>query len=140
MIKKNKPKIFVNLPVKDLERSMAFFSELGYRFNPQFTDENAACMVISDDIFVMLLTEKIFVNFTNKSITDAAKNSEVIVSISRDTREKVDDLVNRALQIGGKPSIEAAEHGFMYIWGFQDPDNHIWEVVYMDPDYVEEMV
>ncbi|MCI0547556.1 MAG: VOC family protein [Candidatus Rokubacteria bacterium] len=126
-------KIFVNLPVKDLRRSMAFFTALGFGFNPQFTDETAACMVVSDDIFVMLLTEAKFREFTPKPIGDATKSTEVILSLSRESRGAVDALVETALAAGGTTYAEPRDYGFMYQHGFQDPDGHIWELFYMDP-------
>lgn len=124
--------IFVNLPVKDLDKSVEFFGGLGFTFNPQFTDENATCMVISDTIFIMLLVEKFFKTFTPKEVADAAKGTEVIVSLSADSREAVDRLVDKALQSGAKVSIETQDHGWMYSRGFQDPDGHLWEFAYMD--------
>ena len=127
-------KIFVNLPVKDLKRTMDFFSKLGYTFNEQFTDEKAACMVISEDIFAMLLTESFFKTFIpKKEIADSNKTTEVLVALSADTREKVDELVDKAITAGGRQLREPEDHGFMYARSFEDPDGHIWEVVWMDP-------
>jgi uncharacterized protein len=131
-------KIFVNLPVKDLERSMQFFANLGFRFNPQFTDETAACMIISEDIYAMLLTEKKFAGFTPKAICDATKSSEVLVAISCENREEVDELVQKAIASGGSVYADAKDYGFMYQHGFQDPDGHIWELIYMNPDAVKQ--
>ncbi|MGH7367108.1 MAG: VOC family protein [Candidatus Rokuibacteriota bacterium] len=125
-------KIFVNLPVKVLERSLAFFTRLGFSFNPQFTDETAACMVVSDDIFVMLLTHGKFKEFTPKPICDATKSTEVLVALSYESRDAVDGLVRKALDAGGTTYAEPRDYGFMYQHGFQDPDGHIWEVFYMD--------
>lgn len=124
--------IFVNLPVKDLNKSIAFFTELGFSFNPQFTDEKATCMIISDNIFVMLLVESSFQTFTKKQIADASESTEVILALSANSREEVDSLVQKALAAGGKASIDAIDHGFMYTWSFQDVDGHLWELVYMD--------
>ena len=124
--------IFVNLPVKDLGKSVEFFTKLGFTFNPQFTDENATCMVVSDDIFVMLLVEKFFKTFIPKEVADASKSSEVIMTLSAESREAVDRLVDIALGSGGTNSAEAQDHGWMYSRGFQDPDRHLWEFVYMD--------
>lgn len=124
--------IFVNLPVKDLNKSVAFFTELGYKFNPQFTDENATCMIVSDDIFVMLLVEKFFKTFTKKEISDTTKSTEVILCLSADSREKVDELVSKAVKAGGTTPNEKQDQGWMYGHGFQDLDGHLWEVVYMD--------
>jgi uncharacterized protein len=125
--------IFVNLPVKDLKRSMDFFAQLGFEFNPKFTDETAACMVVSHDIFVMLLTEVKFKEFTPKRICDATKSTEVLVSLSRESRAAVDELVRKAVAAGGTTYAESKDYGFMYQHGFQDPDGHIWELIYMDP-------
>ncbi|MBD1378955.1 VOC family protein [Metabacillus arenae] len=125
-------KIFVNLPVKDLNKTVEFFTEIGFEFNAQFTDENATCMVINDNIFAMLLVEDFFKTFTNKEISNATKSTEVIVGLSAESREQVDEIVNKALAAGGKPSKEPVDHGFMYGWSFQDIDGHIWEFIYMD--------
>ncbi|MEU4130933.1 VOC family protein [Streptomyces wuyuanensis] len=129
--------IFVNLPVKDLDKSKAFWEAVGYTFNPRFTDETAACMVISDTIFAMLLTEARFKDFTRKDVADAATSTEVIVALSAESREKVDELTEAALAAGGSPANETQDHGFMYGRSFQDPDHHIWEVVWMDAKAVE---
>ncbi len=131
-------KIFVNLPVKSLNKSVAFFSQLGFRFNAQFTDEKAACMVVSDDIFVMLLTEKFFKTFTNKPVANASSSTEVIIALSADSRQQVDELVDKALAGGGAPSKFTQDQGFMYGRSFQDPDGHLWEVMYMDPGAVNQ--
>lgn len=130
-------KIFVNLPIKDLNRSVEFFTKLGFSFNPQFTDENATCMVIGEDIFVMLLVEKFFKSFTKKEICDATKDAEVIVALSAENRENVDQMINRVIQAGGKESREPQDHGWMYGRGFQDIDGHLWEVIYMDVSAVQ---
>jgi predicted lactoylglutathione lyase len=122
-------KIFVNLPVKKLPKSMEFFGKLGFKFNSQFTDETAACMVVSDDIFVMLLTEAKFKTFTPKEICDATKSTEVLTALSCENREKVDELVRKAVAAGGATYSESKDYGFMYQHGFQDPDGHIWELV-----------
>ncbi|WP_326596092.1 VOC family protein [Streptomyces sp. NBC_01803] len=125
--------IFVNLPVKDLERSKTFFGKLGYSFNPQFTDENAACLVISDTIFAMLLVEPFFRTFTKKEIADPATSTTVIIALSAESREQVDDLADRALAAGGQPAMEPQDQGFMYGRSFLDPDGHQWEIIWMDP-------
>jgi predicted lactoylglutathione lyase len=125
--------VFVNLPVKNLNASIEFFTKLGFKFNPQFTDQNATCMIISDDAFVMLLVEDFFKTFTRKEIADATKTTEVIITLPAYSREDVDELVNRALAAGGKPSKEPQDQGGMYGWSFQDLDGHLWEVGYMDP-------
>lgn len=131
-------KIFVNLPVKDLNKSVEFFTKLGYSFNAQFTDENATSMIISEDIYVMLLVEKFFQTFTKKEITDATKATEVIVCLSADSREAVDELVSKAVAAGATTPNEPQDQGFMYGHGFQDLDGHLWEVVYMDPSAVNQ--
>ena len=124
--------IFVNLPVKDLKRSVAFFTALGYRFNPKFTDENATCMIVGDNIFVMLLVESFFKTFTKKAICDATRSTEVLVCLSCDSRTHVDELVSKARAAGGTTPNPSQDHGFMYQHGYQDLDGHIWELVYME--------
>lgn len=125
-------KIFLNLPVKDLNASMAFFGKLGFSFNPQFTNDQAACMIVSDTIFVMLLGEEYFVSFTKKEIPDTTKANESIAAISVDSREKVDELVHAAFAAGATKYGEPQDHGFMYVWSFQDLDGHLWEFTYLD--------
>lgn len=129
--------IFVNLAVRDLGRSVEFFSRLGFHFNPQFTDDSATCMVVDENIFVMLLTEERFRGFTPKPICDAATSTEVLVALSCEGREEVDSLVSRAVAAGGSTYNEPQDHGFMYAHGFQDPDGHIWELFHMDPAAVQ---
>lgn len=124
--------IFVNLPVKDLNRSVEFFTKLGFSFNPQFTDENATCMVVSDTIFVMLLVEKYFATFTPNEVCDATKQTEAIICLSSESRAKLDEMVRTAVEAGAKTPNEAKDHGFMYQHGFQDLDGHLWELVYME--------
>ncbi|MGH3917656.1 MAG: VOC family protein [Pseudonocardiaceae bacterium] len=131
-------KIFVNLPVKDLVKSIDFFTALGFTFNPQFTDENATCLVISDDIYVMLLTESFFKTFTNKAVVDATRSTEAILALGVDSRQRVDELVDDALAAGGLPGGFSNDEGFMYGRSFQDPDGHLWEVLYMDPTVAQE--
>lgn len=130
-------KIFVNLPVKDLDASMAFFKKIGFSFNPQFTDATAACMVISDSIFAMLLTHEKFAGFTPKPVADAHKSTEVLLALSYDSREKVVETIATALANGGTRYAEAKDHGFMLQDGFADLDGHIWEIFYMDPSFVQ---
>ena len=125
-------KIFVNLPVKDLNRTVEFFTKLGFTFNPQFTDENATCMIIGEDIYVMLLVERFFKTFIKKEICDVAKDAEVIVALSAESREKVDQMMNRVLEAGGKESRDPQDHGWMYGRSFQDIDGHLWEIIYMN--------
>lgn len=130
-------KIFVNLPVKNLNKSIEFFTKLGFSFNQQFTDETATCMIVTDDIFAMLLTEEKFKTFTPKEICDAKKYTEVLVALSYDSRADVDDMVRKAVAAGGSTYNEPQDHGFMYAHGFQDLDGHIWEIFYMDPSFVK---
>jgi uncharacterized protein len=128
-------KIFVNLPIKNMEKSQAFFKGLGFSFNPQFTNEQGACMVVSEDHnYVMLLVEPFFNTFTKKSIADASKTTEVLVCLSCESRAEVDDMVKKALAAGGNSTNAAQDHGFMYSHGFEDLDGHIWEVMWMDPN------
>ena len=131
-------KIFVNLPVQNLKKSMDFFSSLGFTFNQQFTDDTAACMVISDDIYTMLLTHAKFKEFTPNPICDATKSTEVLVCLSRDSRAAVDDMVRKAVAGGGKTYNQPQDHGFMYGHGFQDLDGHIWETFYMDQKVIKQ--
>lgn len=130
-------KIFVNLSVKDLKRSVDFFTKIGYAFNPQFTDENATCMIIEDpSIYVMLLTEPFFGNFTKEAICDTSKFTESIICLSCNSREEVDETVRRAVAAGATAPNPKQDHGFMYSHGYKDLDGHLWEVVYMDMDAV----
>ncbi len=124
--------IFVNLPVADLPAAKAFYEAIGAVNNPQFTDETAACMVFSETIHVMLLTHDKFAQFTPKRIADAHATSEVLICISADSREAVDDITGKALAAGGKEPREAQDHGFMYARSFEDLDGHIWEPMWMD--------
>jgi len=128
--------IFVNLPVKNLKKSIEFFTKLGYTFNPQFTDNTATCMIVSENIFVMLLTEEKFKTFTPKSICDATQSTEVLVCLSTESRQKVDELVRKALAAGGTTYNNPQDHGFMYGHGFQDLDGHIWELIFMEPSAI----
>jgi uncharacterized protein len=131
-------KIFVNLPVKDLKRSLDFFAKVGFTFNPQFTDQTAACMIISDDIFAMLLTEEKFKEFTKKEIADATKTTEVLICLSMDSKEKVNSIVHTALKAGATEAREPMDYGFMYGRSFNDLDGHIWEIIWMDPSHIHE--
>jgi uncharacterized protein len=124
--------IFVNLPVKDLGKSMEFFKKLGFSFNPQFTDETAACMVLGENNYVMLLTNEKFKEFTPKEICDATRSTEVLVALSCENRPRVDELVRTAVAAGGSTYSEPRDYGFMYTHGFQDLDGHIWELFHMD--------
>jgi uncharacterized protein len=131
-------KLFVNLPVSNLKKSIEFFTELGFTFNPQFTDETATCMIVAEDIFVMLLTKEKFKTFTPKEICDATKSTEVLLALSFESRERVDELVRQAVAAGGTTYNEPQDHGFMYSHGFQDLDGHIWEIFYMDPSAINQ--
>jgi predicted lactoylglutathione lyase len=126
-------KLFVNLPVRDLGRSIAFFTGLGFEFDPRFTDEAATCMILSDDAFVMLLARDRFGDFTTREICDTSKATEGIFAISAGSRAEVDELVQQALATGGTRAGDPVDHGFMYYWSFYDPDGHHWEVLHMEP-------
>ena len=131
-------KIFVNLPVKDLNKSMNFFKSLGFSFNPQFTDETAACMVIAEDIYAMLLTHAKFREFTTREIADAGETTEVLTCLSFDSKEKVDEVADNAVKAGATEAGDVRDYGFMYSRSFHDPDGHIWEMVLMDPESAAE--
>jgi len=123
---------FINLPVKDLAKTIEFFTTLGFSFNEQFSDENTTCMVISDDSYAMLHAEPVFKSFTQQDITDTSKSREVIVGLSAESREQVDDLVDKALAGGGQALGEPEDQGFMYMRAFRDLDGHQWSFIYMD--------
>jgi uncharacterized protein len=125
-------KIFVNLPVKDLNKAVEFFTKLGFKFNPQFTDKNATCMIISEDIFVMLLVEEFFKTFTKKEICNTSKNIEAIIALSAESRENVDEMINKAIEAGGTEPRKPQDHGWMYARAFEDIDGHLWEIIYMN--------
>ena len=126
--------IFVNLPVKDLNKTIEFFTKLGFKFNPKFTDKNATCMIASDSIFVMLLLEKFFKDFIpNKEICNSKNNTEVLLALTAESRAKVDEMIIRkVIAAGGSEYRKPQDHGWMYGRAFQDIDNHIWEIFYMD--------
>lgn len=126
--------IFVNLPVTDLKRSMAFYEAVGARNEPMFTDETGACMVFSDIIHVMLLTHAKFGQFTDKTIADARATSQVLLALSCESRDGVDDVTGAALAAGGREPRDRQDHGFMYGRSFEDPDGHTWEPFFMDMD------
>jgi len=125
--------IYVNLAVRDLKKSMEFFSGLGFSFNPKFSDEKAACMIINDGAFVMLLSEPFFRTFTTHELCDTSKYTEGLMAISCSTRPTVDEMVRKAVASGGQHAKEPQDHGFMYGWSFYDLDGHHWEVLWMDP-------
>ncbi|MBI2498842.1 VOC family protein [Candidatus Woesearchaeota archaeon] len=125
--------IFVNLPVKDLNKTIEFFTKLSFEFNPKFTDENATCMIIGENIYAMLLVEKFFKTFTaDKEISDAKRSTEVLNAFTVDSREEVDNMIDKAIEAGGKEFRKAQDHGWMYGRAFEDLDGHIWEIFYMD--------
>lgn len=124
--------IYVNLPIRNMERTRAFFGALGFSFNPQFTNEQGACMVIAGNIYVMLLVEPFFQTFTTKPVADATRSTEVLVCLSCTSRAEVDELVRKAVAAGGTAPNPPQDHGFMYGHGFTDLDGHIWELMYMD--------
>ncbi|WP_020671313.1 VOC family protein [Amycolatopsis nigrescens] len=126
--------IFINLPVSDLPRARKFWTELGFSFNETFSNEEAAALVISEHINVMLLVEKHFKEFTTKEIADTATTAEAIFALSAESRARVDELADLALASGASPSNEPQDHGFMYGRSFADPDGHLWELVWMDPN------
>jgi uncharacterized protein len=126
-------KLFVNLPVQHLERSKAFFGRLGFEFNPKFTDENAACMLVGEDAYVMLLTVPFFRGFTQRKVGDPRETTQALYALSCDSRAEVDALVQRALDQGATPALEPKDYGFMYQRSFYDLDGHHWEVMWMDP-------
>ncbi|WP_438446551.1 VOC family protein [Gorillibacterium sp. sgz5001074] len=125
---------FINVPVKDLNRTIAFFKEIGFSFNAQFTNETAACMIINETTSAMLLTEDFFKGFSKKDIPDTVGASEVIVALQVNTKEEVDTLADKAIAAGAKPYNDPSDHGFMYTRNFQDPDHHLWEIFWMDPN------
>ena len=124
--------IFINLPVKDLNKSTNFFKALGFEFNLQFSNENTASMIISGNIFALLMIEERFKEFSKKEVVDTTTSAEAIFCLSAESRDQVNDLVNKALSSGGKSASDPQDHGFMYVWGFQDLDGHLWEVAFMD--------
>ncbi|OLC36461.1 MAG: hypothetical protein AUH84_01460 [Thaumarchaeota archaeon 13_1_40CM_4_38_7] len=131
-------KIFVSLPVKDLDKSKEFFAKLGFTFNPQFTNQSAACMVISEDNYAMLLVESFFKTFTKKEIANAQKSTEVIVALSEESKAKVDEMLGKALAAGAREPREPQDHGFMYGRSLEDLDGPIWEIFWMDPQAINQ--
>ncbi|TDE48038.1 VOC family protein [Flavobacterium sp. GT3P67] len=125
-------KIFINLAVKDLKKSIDFFTTLGFSFNPQFTDEHATCMIIGENIFAMLVTEQRFKDFTKKEICNAHKNTEVLIALDVESREKVEEMLKNAVDAGGSIYMEPQDHGWMYGHSFADLDGHQWEIMHMD--------
>ena len=129
-------KLFVNLAVRDLPRSMDFFRSLGFDFDRRFTDDKAACMIISSEAYVMLLTQPFFKTFTKRELCDTAKHTEGLFALSCDSRADVDAMVNKAVAGGGRPAMDPQDHGFMYGSSFYDLDGHHWEVLWMDSQAV----
>lgn len=133
-------RIFVNLPVKDLDRSMEFFKQLGYSFNQQFTDATAACLVISETIYAMLLTEEKFKSFlpAGKQVSDTTKTTETLIALSCESKDEVNRLADTAIRSGGSEARPPEDHGFMFGRSFHDPDGHVWEVFWMDPAMIQQ--
>ncbi|HEX8253326.1 MAG TPA: VOC family protein [Thermoanaerobaculia bacterium] len=129
--------IFVNLPIKDLQKSMEFVSGLGFTFNPQFTDDKAACMIVNEKAYVMLLTEQFFGGFTDNKVCDTSTHTEALFALSCTSRAEVDQIVRKAIDAGGRHAKDPNDHGFMYNWSFYDLDGHHWEVLWMDPAAVQ---
>ena len=133
MAEKRSRKLFVNLAVHDLKKSMDFFTKLGFAFNPKFTDDKAACMIVSEEAYFMLLGEPFFKTFTKRDVCDTSRHTEGLFALSCDSRAEVDEMVKKAVAAGGKHAMEPQDHGFMYGWSFYDLDGHHWEVLWMDP-------
>jgi len=129
--------IFVNLPVKDLDRSMAFFKAVGFTFNPQFTGPDGACMIVSDDIFAMLLPHARFREFAKREVADTGKSAEILIALGVDSKAEVNAIFDKAVEAGGKEQRPAEDHGFMVLRSFEDLDGHIWEIMWMDPKSVQ---
>lgn len=125
-------KLFVNLPVRDLKRSVDFFTKLGFAFDPRFTDDSATCMILSDEASVMLLAQARFADFARRPVSDASKQTAALYALQVGSRAEVDAMVASAIAAGGAYAAEKQEHGFMYGWSFYDPDGHHWEVFWMD--------
>jgi len=132
MIETRARRLFVNLAVRDVKKSMAFFSALGFEFEPKFTDEKAACLILNENAFVMLLSEPFFKTFTRRDVCDTARHTEALLAIDCASREEVDAMVKAAVAAGGSHAVDAQDHGFMYGWSFYDVDGHHWEVFWMD--------
>lgn len=130
--------IFLNLPVKDVQKSTDFFKALGFAMNPQFSDENTSCIIIGDNIFALIMSEDRFKDFTDKEIVDTSTSAEVILALSAKNRDQVDEIINKALAAGGKKYNDPQDYGFMYQWSFQDLDGHLWEIVYMDESALQQ--
>ncbi len=129
-------KLFVNIPVSDLQRSIEFFEELGFSFNQQFTDATATCMLVGEDAYFMLLTKEKFADFSKRPMGDTRRETNALFAISVNSREEVDAMVEKAIAAGGSHAVEPQDHGFMYGWSFYDLDGYHWEVFWMDPGAV----
>ena len=129
-------KLFVNIPVSDLQRSITFFEALGFRFNPQFTDASATCMLVGTDAYFMLLDRARFAGFSKRPVGDSQTQTNALFALSVDSREAVDAMVRRAIAAGGTHAVDPQDHGFMYGWSFRDLDGHHWEVFWMDPSAI----
>jgi predicted lactoylglutathione lyase len=130
-------KLFVNIPVRDLQRSIDFFEALGFTFNTQFTDATATCMLVGEDAYFMLLTTERFKDFSKRPVGDARKETSALFAISVNSRDEVDALVQKAVAAGGSHAADPQDHGFMYAWSFYDLDGHHWEVFWMDPKAID---
>ncbi len=130
-------KLFVNIPVRDLQRSIEFFETLGFTFNTQFTDATATCMLVGEDAFFMLMTAEKFKDFSKRPLGDARQETNALFAISVDSRNEVDTFVDKALAAGGSLATDAQDHGFMYVRSFYDLDGHHWEVFWMDPSALQ---
>ena len=137
MASKGNREVFINIAVRDLQKSMAFFSALGFEFNKQFTDEKAACMILSDKGYVMLLSDPFFQGFTKREPADTTKTTEVMIALACESRAEVDQLFRKAIDAGGTQAMDAMDHGFMYNCSFYDLDGHHWEILWMDPATVQ---
>lgn len=126
-------KLFVNIPVADLQRSITFFESLGFTFNPHFTDATATCMLVGEDAYFMLLTKERFAGFSKRPMGDARAETSALYALSMNGRDEVDEMVRRAVAAGGSHALDPMDHGFMYGWSFYDLDGHHWEVFWMDP-------
>jgi predicted lactoylglutathione lyase len=130
-------KLFVNIPVSDVQRAIIFFEELGFTFNTQFTDASATSMLVGEDAYFMLLARDRFAGFTKRPLGDAQKETNALFALGVDSRAEVDEMVRKAIAAGGSHAAEPQDHGFMYGWSFYDLDGHHWEVFWMDPNFVQ---
>lgn len=137
MTTKRSRKLFVNIPVRDLQRSIAFFSKLGFEFDPRFTDDKATCMIVSEEAYFMLLSEPFFQTFITKQVCDTRTHVESLFALSCESRAEVDEIVQKAIAAGGAAALPPKDHGFMYQSSFFDVDGHHWEVLWMDPATLE---